>query len=280
MSRMRILKSRMRAGVAIVAGCLLVACQTPETPIGIEKNLSYGPAPRSTLVGRQDIRFLLARERKKEVMTTVLAYQAPGGKPSPVAVMSASGADGRSQVSVRRLPLAAPRNEHGDLSVATLEYLYTLVLRQDPEARFCFADIGHDCDAALSGYSHAEMLQQLARSRQQAVAARGGASIPWQRISLTPANMHHADHDDVFARISGEHGPFEGATIFFNRAPHSSCQAKSNEAGIASCRLVDQHGDEDSHSGQEKAPVLAIFPGDVRADRVLLPTTLMQQPLP
>ena len=71
-----------------------------------------------------------------------------------------------------------------------------------------------------------------------------------------------------------------GATIIFNRAPHSGCVAKSRGDGIATCRLVDQHGDGDSHAEEGKAPVVATFPGDVRDGRVLVPTTFLMPPAP
>ena len=51
--------------------------------------------------------------------------------------------------------------------------------------------------------------------------------------------------------------------------------AKSRANGVATCHLVDREGDEDSHTGEEKVAVVATFPGDVRADRVLVPTTLV-----
>ena len=72
----------------------------------------------------------------------------------------------------------------------------------------------------------------------------------------------------------------EGASVYFNRAPHSGCSARSLPDGIATCLLVDQHGDEDSHSEDDKVSVLATFPGEVRPERVLLPTTLIMNPRP
>jgi hypothetical protein len=54
--------------------------------------------------------------------------------------------------------------------------------------------------------------------------------------------------------------------------------AKSREDGLAVCHLVDQHGDDDAHADDGDVPVVATFPGDVRADRVLVPTTLVLQP--
>lgn len=60
--------------------------------------------------------------------------------------------------------------------------------------------------------------------------------------------------------------------IYFNRAPHSICAARTRADGLAICRLEDQHGDEGEHH-DDAVPVIATYPGSVRADGVLLPTT-------
>jgi len=275
--RMDTLGRRLRAGVAIAAGCLLGAAHAAKWRGGDEAGPDYVPAPRSALVGRQDLPFRLAQEQRGESTVTILAWQAAGGQAVPLSVMALSRSRNGTRLSVQRLALPdLAKKEGGDLDVATLEYLYTLVLRQDPEAQYCLADVGQGCDADPYPYSHAGMLLQLARARQHAVdsAGRPGASVPWQLMSLAPTEMPDTDPDEVGIRISGEQGPMAGLTIFFNQAPHASCAAQSTADGLATCHLVDQHGDDDAH-GHSKAPVLALFPGDIRADRVLLPTTLV-----
>lgn len=278
---MRALARLVQIGFVLLAGGLVGACHTVERRSYNEAGLKYGPVPRSTLVERWDLPFLLAQAQRGEGTTTVLAYQIPGNKPSPVAIIASSRSGNASHVSIQRLHLDEAMGERSALNVATLEYLYTLVLRQNPEASFCFADIGQHCKAGQKGYSHADVLLQIARSRQDAVGSGAfrTASIPWHVISLKAANMPFLHPDEVGARIAGEHGPIDDVTIFFNRAPHSTCEAKSRDGGLATCHLIDQHGDEHLHAEEDRAPVLAIFPGDVRADRVLLPTTLIQPPL-
>jgi hypothetical protein len=76
--------------------------------------------------------------------------------------MSSSRSGQQTHVSVHRLPLPEAAGDRGDLNIATLEYLYALTMRQDPEARFCLAGGGQRCDVAKNGYSHAELLRELA----------------------------------------------------------------------------------------------------------------------
>nr|WP_156133586.1 hypothetical protein [Massilia sp. JS1662] len=271
---------RLQAGLAMALSCLLGACQTVDRPSYDDASLRYTVAPRSALVERQDLQFGLAQMEREAKDMVVLAYGAPGSKPLPVSLITSSGSGARKRVSVQRYPLPETRKEGDDVDVATLEYLYTLVIRQDPEGQFCFADIGQRCDADGKAYSHAEILLQLARSRQHAVGTvkDPGSYIPWRVVSLAPAETPHTNPDDVSVRVTGERGPTKDVTIFFNRAPHSSCAAKSAGDGVAACRLLDQHGDDDSHAGQDRTPVLATFPGDIQAKSVLLPTTLIVQP--
>jgi hypothetical protein len=87
-----------------------------------------------------------------------------------------------------------------------------------------------------------------------------------------------ADADEVAVRVTTEEGAVEGVSIYFNRAPHSSCVGKSGKDGLATCHLVDQHGDGDAHEDDGAVAVVATFPGDVRADRVIAPTTLVLAP--
>jgi hypothetical protein len=74
---------------------------------------------------------------------------------------------------------------------------------------------------------------------------------------MAPASV---DGDQVGVRITSDRVPMAGATVFFNRAPHSGCVAKSAENGVARCVLVDQHGDDESHDDHDKVRVVATFP--------------------
>jgi hypothetical protein len=75
-------------------------------------------------------------------------------------------------------------------------------------------------------------------------------------------------------RVIAHDRPLQGADVFFSRAPHSGCVARSDAAGLAACELVDYHGD-DGDGDASGVPVVATFSGDVRPDRVLVPTTFV-----
>jgi hypothetical protein len=272
----RVVNRCLQAAFALAAGGGLLSAPHAAEPSGIDASVEYAPAPVSTLVSRRDLPFRLARVQGQADQMIVLAYQAPGGRPAPVAVISSRTSSGRALVSLHRLALPQDAADL-PLGVVTLEHLYFQAMRLDPDAAFCFSDSGQACDAASSSYSHAALLRDLAAARQRALSPSGQASggMPWQVVTLTPPAVRHADPDEVGARITGLQGPMPGVKLFFNRAPHSSCVATSGADGLATCRLVDQHGDGDAHSEQDHAPVLTTYPGDVRAERVLLPTTLV-----
>lgn len=274
---MRVVSRRFQAGLALAAGCLLTA------PCGadwrdIDEGLVYAPALPSTLVSRPDLAFKLARSDRGASRTTFLAFQAPGSKPVPVVAVSSSSSEPDALVSVHvRWPSEEPSDPPA-VKVAAFEYLYALALHQEPEARFCLAHGTQRCDAANGGRSHAELLRELVRARQEAVERAGPSSaVSWHVVAMAPASI---EGDQVSVRITNDRVPMAGATVIFNRAPHSGCVAKSSENGLATCVLVDQHGDDASHDDHDKARVVATFPGDVRAGRVWVPTTFVLPPAP
>lgn len=279
---------RFRVGLVIATACLLTAaCAGKPTlgqrPMGIPVPAAsdYVRMPVSTLVSKRDLPFRLALVQRGPDRFTLLMHQPSGGEPSLVAAMSSSQSGDKARVSLHRVPLVARGGDAAGLDVATWEHLYALAIRQDPEARFCLAYAAQPCDAARDGHSHADLLRELARARQHAVErAHPGSKpvVPWRVVSMTPVAMNRADADEVGVRVTSEQGPMAGASVFFNKAPHSSCVAKSREDGLATCHLVDQHGDDDSHAKDEHVAVVATFPGDVGVDRVLVPTTLVMQP--
>jgi len=152
------------------------------------------------------------------------------------------------------------RGLSSDLHVTTIEQLYVVAMRLDP------------LEIATADRSHADLLRDIAAARQAA-----GVGVPWRVVSLARAPVAKADDDEVSVRVFGDHGPIEGFSVFFHRAPHMGCVAKSGKDGVAACHLVDQHGHEEEHAGHADEPVVVTFPGDVRADRVLLPTTLVMR---
>jgi hypothetical protein len=253
-----------RAILALAAGCLFTAAwgddgRVPDAP------LKYAPVRVPTLVSRPDIAFKLALVQRGPDRLAILAHQGSAGQPTPVATMWSSASGKEVRLSVLKAAGGAP-----DLKLATLEHLYVLVLRQEPKARYCLDDGAERC------HPHAEALRQLAVARQQ--AARGAGSRPWHVVTMSPAVVGGGDEHEVAVRVTTENGPMEGVSVFFDRAPHFSCVAKSGKDGLATCHLVDQHGEEESHADEAPVSTVATFPGDVRAERVWAPTTLVLEP--
>lgn len=266
----------LQAGLALGAAGLL-ATSFAAGPSGTGQTGDYAPAPASTLVSRQDVPIALGRVQGKGIRKVVLAYQPAGQQPSPLAEISTTDSGDHALVSVHLLPQSSVPDDL-PMRVVTLEHLYFQAMRLDPEAAFCFSDGERPCDAAASGSSHAALLRDLAMARQRALQRDGVAGVPWEMVALRPPAQRTSGLDEVGARIAGSRGPMQGVTLFFNRAPHSSCVATTGADGAAHCHLVDQHGDGDEHSDQDQARVLVTYPGDVRAERVLLPTTLLLDP--
>src|SRR3954469_3309120 len=108
---MRVVNRRFQAGLALAtAGCLLTTPCAADWRVDGE-SLVYAPAPGSTLVSRPDLPFKLARIERGASRTTVLAYQAAGSKPLPVAAISSSCSDPDARVSVH---LRWPADEPSD----------------------------------------------------------------------------------------------------------------------------------------------------------------------
>jgi hypothetical protein len=118
------------------------------------------------------------------------------------------------------------------------------------------------------------VLQALADARNRA-AARVPAAVLWRVVEMRGIPTGTGDADVVGVRVTSQRMPLEGVSIYFDRAPHSLCAARSRADGAAICRLEDPHGEADAHEGNAM-PVVATFPGSVRADVTLLPTTYVQ----
>jgi hypothetical protein len=196
------------------------------------------PIDASTLVSKRELQFRVAHRGRKQI----LVYQPAGGGAVPVGSISEARHSIREGLST-------------DLHVATIEQLYVVAMRLDP------------LEAATGNRSHADLLRDIAEARQAA-----SPGVPWKIVSLAPAGTTKAGDDLVAVRVEGVE---EGASVFFHRAPHMGCVGKVGKDGLAACQLVDQHGHEEEHS--ESEPVVVTFPGDVRPERVLLPTTLVMR---
>ncbi len=256
-----------RAALA-AAGVLLASCAAYR--LDLPPGLEFKPAGRTTLVSDREQVFLVAEHRQDGRLTTILARQQAGAPPNPVARLVRSRPADRWQVSIQLLPGAAGASGRAIDELATLEQLYSLLLRQEPEARFCLGDGTLPCDADRDGTSHAQLLKSLAERRTR-LADRIDAAVPWRVVEMQATPNRSWDADVVAVRATAQQAPLEGVDVFFNRAPHSICRARTRADGVATCRLVDPHGDEHLHD--HAAPVVATFPGEVGALRVLPPTT-------
>jgi hypothetical protein len=221
-------------------------------------------------VTNRELNFVIANRLGGAGSTTILALRQDGAAARPVARLLQSRAGPVLQVTVQRLPQPGTAAERAAQEMAALEQLYVLVLRQEPLARYCLADGGQACDTVRDGMSHAQVLQALAQRREQAAVGIPGA-VPWRVVEMMAGPSRPWDADVAVIRAAGPQGPLADAAIYFNRMPHSICAARTRVDGVASCRLEDQHADGHQHA--HGTAVVATFPGDVRPDRVLLPTT-------
>jgi len=230
---------------------------------------------RSTLVSRTEPTFLQAQVRKGEQWETVLARRDDATtEPVPVAVVRYAGSGADALVSVQ---FVSDRSSPA-LDVLGFEELYAVMLRHDAQGRYCVSLATRPCDAARDGVSHAALLRQLAGERKRAASVAGDPFpvMAWRSISMYATAAPSSDPDDVAVQVSDESGPMVGVTVYFNRAPHSGCAAKTGADGVAACRLVDQHGDDDGDADEHvRTRVIVTYPGDVGPDRVLLPTTVV-----
>lgn len=254
----------------LAAACALLASCASAPVAAPAPAPDYRPAPRSTLLSSRDVDFVVAFDRRRDGTTTLLACRASGtAAAQPVARVEQVRRGEVEHVSIERIPHAASCAADG---VAVLEQLYALLLRHEPQARYCLSldSVEAPCLAGRDEVSHARVLQSLGEARTR-LAARAPTAVPWRHVQMREAPMPFWDADVVGVRAMAHDAPLEGVPIYFNRAPHSLCMARTRADGVAMCRLEDQHGD--GHQHDHATSVVATFPGDVRADRVLLPTT-------
>jgi hypothetical protein len=261
--------------IGLGATCVALAVQAGNVaapPPGAE----FRSAPSSTLVTRRDLAFVVARWQAEDIATTVLALRQPGAAPRPVARLQQSRQGAALQVTVQRLRPAPDTADAAGIEMAALEHLYGLVFRQQPLARYCLREGAGPCDFEQAGLSHAGVLRELAALRARAATQAAGVPgspkpLPWCVIEMQGLASRPGDVDQVSARATGPIGPIDQLAVNFDRAPHSICSSRTDSDGLATCRLEDQHGDGSQHD--HATAVVASFPGEVGADRVLLPTT-------
>jgi hypothetical protein len=216
----------------------------------------------------------------------LLTHQVRGAAPDLLAAAWKGGGNGRTAVVWYRQggAMALP-DPH--LELAGLEHLYDLLLRQDPEDRYQLRSLGRGTaavDAKGNNMAHGALLAAIALQRECAARVPGKdlaqARPPAWRVvdmrEVRPAEAKPGDRDSVAVRASTGGIPVAGATVTFARMPHMACTATTDVAGLASCRLVDTHGDATEH---EEGDVIASFSGVIAPGRVDLPTTtLLRRP--
>ncbi len=253
----------------LLACTVLASCAgTPSRRLSPE---DFRPAPRSMLLSSPGIEFGLAQTQHDAVQTTVVARREGDGGVRPVARLVRRQQGAQEHVTIEPNVPARPGARRRTAERAVLEQLYTLVLRMDPQASYCLKLADTACESG-DALSHARALQMLAEVRAQAVDD-GPAIVPWRVVDMVSLPVRSWDADVVGVRVVGRDGPIQGVSIYFNRAPHSLCIARTGADGVASCRLQDQHGDEHQHD--HAAAVMAVFPGDVQPERILPPTTFV-----
>ncbi|NUZ06539.1 hypothetical protein [Piscinibacter koreensis] len=210
---------------------------------------------------------------------SIVAYMPPGGEPRAVAaVMADRSNEGPTRVTLHSLAPPGLTEPNPKMELAAQEYLYTLAFREDPAARYCVPSPAADCeDSAL--VSQPEALRSIARQRACALAALPEAArrtLPsWRLVMLQPRETNAARKSLVSARIFDETGPLAGASVTFSQLPHSGCTATARADGSATCELVDDHGHDGEDAESHGQPVVVTFPGDLRGDPILLPTTIL-----
>lgn len=240
----------------------------------------YTPAPTSKLVSRQDLTFKTAQARAPNRRELVLARETSDGALVEVARIVSTPSKQGVLVAIQLLPAVDRDAQAAEHHLASLEHLYGLILRQDASARFCLSDDGPPCSVARQGRSQGAVLAHIAAARQRLLERRhipSSSHAPWRVVLLRPVKKIRRDPNWASVRVTLDGAPVVGASVFFNRAPHSTCEARVGPDGLASCQLIDHHLETHAHGDGEEGPVVARYPGDVRADRVLLPTTQVIQ---
>lgn len=208
---------------------------------------------------------------------SIVMHKLPGGDAHPVAVMVADPSPSQStRVLLMALALPDSVRPGPGLDVARDEHLYTLAFRQDADALYCVPSSSGGCEGGQY-VSQGEALQRLASRRECALAALPDslrAELPrWRTVTLSLGDALPGPSARVSARVSDQDVPIAGAQVMFSRLPHSACAATTSADGTATCELADAHGHGDGHPEFDRAPVLVTFPGDLRGNPILLPTT-------
>jgi hypothetical protein len=233
-------------------------------------NAEYMQLFASTLVSRPAIKFTLDQRKSGVRQVATLMYSPSNAEPRALAVIEVSELEGREEVVVHLLSASgAPVDP--EVEVAAIERLYTLALNLNPEASFCLSRSGSPCNPTMTVSSHALLLREILLTREAALKKSRLPGTPWHVVSMMPTVKDSGSADRASVRVTVAGIPLPGRQIFFSRAPHSGCVAKTGADGVATCELFDQHGDQHEHDDEHA--IVANFPGDVTAERIFPPTT-------
>lgn len=242
-------------------------------------------APSSPLITNSKLRVKLANvEWAGHILTMVVADDTSVGS-RLLALVSRREGVSSSDASYHWFPVSDNSSTPHPLDLAALEHLYRFAVNHVATDKFRFRVVkdGRADGRLQSGEekTHAQLLAQLASARQCVTDALGATGAepakPWRAVSIRSIPTA-ADKMVVAARVSDVSGQVVGAMISFSRAPHFDCSAKSDSTGLATCRLEDTHGHgEDVHGhadhGHASANTIATYPGDIRPEVIMLPTT-------
>jgi hypothetical protein len=273
--------------VATLTGDGLSAKSTGRTAAPIATTTKL--VPSSPLITNPRLRIKLGNmEWAGHTFTLLIAKDASVG-PRLLALVSSRQGVPSGDASYHWFPVSDHSARPDPLDLAALEHLYRLAVNHVATDKFRLSLVkeGH-ADARPApgtGMTHSQLLAHLASARQciavSLAAAGEERAKPWRTVNVEPVPMEH-DQMSVAARVSDMNRPLAGAVISFFREPHLDCSARSDRTGRASCRLEDSHGHgEDGHAdpehGHVSARTIATYPGEVRTEVLLLPTTAVWQ---
>jgi hypothetical protein len=162
------------------------------------------------------------------------------------------------------------------LSLDTMEHVYALLLKQNPQHHFEFP-AGKKTKAKTTWLSHSQALARVASMRSclatELQALQPDITIkPWQVATIDPQPLRGAHGLEVAAEVRDARGQPIAGHLSFSRGSHLGCGATVQKNGAGQCTLFDEHGHE-LHDHEHHARTVVMFSGSVAADRIILPTT-------
>lgn len=235
------------------------------------------PAPASQLLTNRQLRVELTHARWHGQSVTLLGLRDTTVR--LLSVVSRAQDFPTHRTAYDWYPTAGRRCQASELDLAALEHLYRLALNGVVTDEYRFGMVEGERKVSGPSLTHAQLLARIAEARECVAAAltSAGAAPPkrWRTVALEPASSAQ-DKAIVSARLMSLGSPLAGATILFSRAPHLECSATTSSTGLATCKLEDTHG-HDGHDDVPGIPTIASYPGDVKPDLIVLPTTSVER---